>query len=87
MADVYREESGSGIKAAMAKAAELRALHAALMQQHSPAAAAIPSASPISRHASHLSAQDYPVFTPVCIVFPSFFFSFTLMFYLSYLVD
>lgn len=66
MADVFREESGSGIKAAMAKAAELRALHAALMQQHSPAAA-IPSASPISRHASHLSAQDYPVFTPVCI--------------------
>ncbi|KAL1550355.1 IRK-interacting protein-like [Salvia divinorum] len=63
MADVYREESGSGIKAAMAKAAELRALHAALMQQHSPAAA-IPSASPISRHASHLSAQEYPVFTP-----------------------
>ncbi|XP_057776758.1 IRK-interacting protein-like [Salvia miltiorrhiza] len=61
MADAYRElesGNGNGVKAAMAKAVELRALHAALMQ--SP----IPSASPISRHASHLSAQDYPVFTP-----------------------
>lgn len=53
MAGVYRED---GVKAAMAKAVELRALHAAIMQQQ---------ASPISRHASHLSAQDYPVFTPV----------------------
>ncbi|KAL7126857.1 hypothetical protein ABFS83_14G214300 [Erythranthe nasuta] len=83
MADIYREHgdignSGHGngeisrheIQSAIAKAVELRALHAALMLGNSPAAASaaanirFPSPSPISRHASHLSAQDYPVFTP-----------------------
>ncbi|KAL3519208.1 hypothetical protein ACH5RR_021797 [Cinchona calisaya] len=57
------------IQAAIAKAVELRALHAALMQGNSssPAAATLkfPSASPLSQYAPpHLSAQDYPVFTP-----------------------
>lgn len=80
MEELYREDSGingneisrQDIQAAIAKAVELRTLHAALMQQgsYSPAASAasaatrFPSASPLSRHASHLSAQDYPVFTP-----------------------
>lgn len=62
--EIRRED----IKAAIAKAVELRALHAALMHhQHgnsplrlNPNSAA---ASPLSRH---FSAQDYPVFTPVC---------------------
>ncbi|KAL8489795.1 hypothetical protein ACS0TY_025612 [Phlomoides rotata] len=80
MADVYKEleeerESGGkeirreDIKAAIAKAVELRALHAALMHHQqgnsptnllrlNPSSAA---ASPLSRH---FSAQDYPVFTP-----------------------
>ncbi|KAL6203737.1 hypothetical protein ACLB2K_027436 [Fragaria x ananassa] len=54
------------IQAAIAKAVELRALHAALVQGSSPANLRFPSsASPAnSRHASHFSAQDYPVFTP-----------------------
>ncbi|KAL1539604.1 IRK-interacting protein-like [Salvia divinorum] len=43
------------IEAAMAKAVELRALHASLLQGKS---------SPLSRHATYFSAQDYPVFTP-----------------------
>lgn len=55
------------IQAAIAKAVELRALHAALVQGSSPANLRFPSsASPAnSRHASQFSAQDYPVFTPV----------------------
>ncbi|XP_062017579.1 IRK-interacting protein isoform X2 [Rosa rugosa] len=54
------------IQAAIAKAVELRALHAALVQGSSPANLRFPSsASPAnSRHASNFSAQDYPVFTP-----------------------
>ncbi|KAI3461075.1 hypothetical protein Pfo_017738 [Paulownia fortunei] len=78
MADIYQEHSDIGngenghgneisrqdIQAAIAKAVELRALHAALMQGNSPANLRFPSASPVSRHTSHLSAQDYPVFTP-----------------------
>lgn len=60
--EVRRED----IQAAIAKAVELRALHAALMQQgNSPANITYPSASPASHPVSHLSAQDYPVFTPV----------------------
>lgn len=55
--DVSRQE----IQAAIAKAVELRALHAALMQGSSPSNLRFPSASPISQ----FSAQDYPVFTPV----------------------
>ncbi|KAK8499327.1 hypothetical protein V6N12_036975 [Hibiscus sabdariffa] len=60
--DVSREE----IQAAIAKAVELRALHAALVQGNCyPANLRYPSSSsPVSRPLSHLSAQDYPVFTP-----------------------
>ncbi|CAM8952923.1 unnamed protein product [Rhodiola kirilowii] len=49
------------IQYTLAKAVELRALHAAVMQGTSPA-----STSPVSRSRplSILSAQDYPVFTP-----------------------
>ncbi|PIN18960.1 hypothetical protein CDL12_08363 [Handroanthus impetiginosus] len=75
MADICREfgsrEKGDGneinrreIQAAITKAVELRALHAALMQGNSPASLRFPSASPVSCHTPHLSAQDYPVFTP-----------------------
>ncbi|XP_007014935.2 PREDICTED: IRK-interacting protein [Theobroma cacao] len=61
------EVSRQEIQAAIAKAVELRALHAALMQGNSPAPANLrypSSASPVSRPASQFSAQDYPVFTP-----------------------
>lgn len=61
------EVSKQEIQAAIAKAVELRALHAALVQgNNSPAAnLRLRSASPVSvQHASQLSAQDYPVFTP-----------------------
>ncbi|KAK6164218.1 hypothetical protein DH2020_001082 [Rehmannia glutinosa] len=80
MAAIYEEhsdnrnsENGNGneisrkdIQSAIAKAVELRALHAALMQgnRNSPANISLPSASPVSRHAPNLSAQDYPIFTP-----------------------
>lgn len=62
------EVSRQEIQAAIAKAVELRALHAALMQGNSPAPANLrypSSASPVSRPVSQFSAQDYPVFTPV----------------------
>ncbi|GJZ99483.1 hypothetical protein Tco_0672034 [Tanacetum coccineum] len=53
------------IQAAIAKAVELRALHAALLQSsNSPAHLRLPAPSPLARHASQLSAHDYPVFTP-----------------------
>ncbi|XP_020267971.1 IRK-interacting protein isoform X2 [Asparagus officinalis] len=58
------------LKVALAKAMELRALHAALVQgsSSSPAAALPriqPGASPsLSRSSHQLSAEDYPVFTP-----------------------
>ncbi|EXB48392.1 hypothetical protein L484_007970 [Morus notabilis] len=59
--EVNRQE----IQAAIAKAVELRALHAALMQGNSPSNLRFPSSSPAnSLPASHFSAQDYPVFTP-----------------------
>ncbi|KAL7227145.1 hypothetical protein ACSBR1_022081 [Camellia fascicularis] len=64
------EVSRKEIKAAIDKAVELRALHAALMQGNNPSAPNLrylSSASPVSlphHHASHSSAQDYPVFTP-----------------------
>ncbi|XVF69694.1 hypothetical protein PTKIN_Ptkin11bG0102600 [Pterospermum kingtungense] len=59
------EVSRQEIQAAIAKAVELRALHAALMQGNSPANPRyISSASPVSRPVSQFSAQDYPVFTP-----------------------
>ncbi|KAL0435456.1 UNVERIFIED_CONTAM: IRK-interacting protein [Sesamum radiatum] len=73
MAAIYQEQSENGneisrhdIQAAFAKAVELRALHAALVHSNSPAAnLRLPSStSPVSRHAPHFSAQDYPVFTP-----------------------
>ncbi|XP_052175697.1 IRK-interacting protein [Diospyros lotus] len=52
------------IQAAIAKAVELRALHAALIQGNSPANLQFHSASPAPHHFSQFSAQDYPVFTP-----------------------
>ncbi|XP_044473252.1 IRK-interacting protein-like [Mangifera indica] len=52
------------IQAAIAKAVELRALHAALRQGNSPANSRYPSCSPVSRPVTQFSAQDYPVFTP-----------------------
>ncbi|KAJ0858320.1 putative IRK-interacting protein [Helianthus annuus] len=55
------EVSKQDIQAAIAKAVELRALHAALLQSNSPAHL---RASPHPQLASQLSAQDYPVFTP-----------------------
>lgn len=55
------EVSRHEIQAAIAKAVELRALHAALLQGNSPASLKFSAAS---HHVSHLSAQDYPVFTP-----------------------
>ncbi|KAL5983290.1 hypothetical protein ACLOJK_017374 [Asimina triloba] len=60
--EINREE----IQAAMTKAAELRALHAAILQGNSPAnlrhqTAASPS---VSRFSNPFSAQDYPVFMP-----------------------
>lgn len=70
--DVSRQE----IQAAIAKAVELRALHAALMQGSSPSNLRFPSASPVSHAASQFSAQDYPVFTPVSSTFTHFFFFF-----------
>ncbi|KAK4380680.1 hypothetical protein RND71_002542 [Anisodus tanguticus] len=60
--------SRQDIKAAIAKAIELRALHASLLQQgnnHSPVKGFPSSASPtVSLHSHHFSAQDYPIFTP-----------------------
>ncbi|OMP04904.1 hypothetical protein CCACVL1_02105, partial [Corchorus capsularis] len=59
------EVSRQEIQAAIAKAVELRALHAALMQGNSPANLRYSSsASPVTRPVSQFSAQDYPVFTP-----------------------
>ncbi|TMW81762.1 hypothetical protein EJD97_007971 [Solanum chilense] len=56
------------IKDAIAKAIELRALHAALLQQqqgNSPIKKFPSSASPtLSLHSHHFSSQDYPIFTP-----------------------
>lgn len=84
---IHSEVSREEIQAAIAKAVELRALHAALMQSNnSPSSAAagphlrFPSASPVSHHLlpSHFSAQDYPVFTPVSILFNLIFFEFFL---------
>ncbi|KAI3935249.1 hypothetical protein MKW98_018438 [Papaver atlanticum] len=65
------EISRQEIQGAIAKAVELRALHASLMQNNnsnnSPANLRVypTSASPsIFRHSSQLSSQEYPVFTP-----------------------
>ncbi|KAK9072578.1 hypothetical protein SSX86_009013 [Deinandra increscens subsp. villosa] len=58
--DVSRQE----IQSAIAKAMELRSIHAALLQSSSPSNLRFPAASPPPRHASKHSAQDYPVFTP-----------------------
>jgi hypothetical protein len=63
------EISRQEIQGAIAKAVELRALHAALMQGNSPANLRFPSSSPASHTTSQFSAQDYPVFTPVSINF------------------
>lgn len=64
-----REISRQDIRAAIAKAVELRNLHAALMQGSSPSNPRFPSPSPASRPVSQFSAQDYPVFTPVSMNF------------------
>jgi hypothetical protein len=66
LAGVQRQE----LQAAIAKAVELRALHAALLQGSStssplikvPQAGASPS---LSRVPNQFTAEDYPVFTPV----------------------
>lgn len=63
------EVSRQEIQAAIAKAVELRALHAALMQGNSPVNNRCTSSSPVSLPVSQLSAQDYPVFTPVSLPF------------------
>ncbi|XP_045799872.1 IRK-interacting protein-like [Trifolium pratense] len=54
------------IQTAIAKAVELRALHAALTQGNSPNPSPGPNNArfPSPSSASHFSAQDYPVFTP-----------------------
>ncbi|XP_074321351.1 IRK-interacting protein-like [Silene latifolia] len=55
------------IQAAIAKAVELRALHAALMQENNTAQLKFPSSAsspPLPRPVSQFSAHDYPVFTP-----------------------
>ncbi|KAG8389045.1 hypothetical protein BUALT_Bualt02G0188500 [Buddleja alternifolia] len=61
---IANEISRQNIQAAIAKAVELRALHASLMQGNSPSNPRFQTASPVSRHAPQFSAQDYPVFTP-----------------------
>ncbi|XAR60409.1 hypothetical protein NMG60_11033773 [Bertholletia excelsa] len=59
------EISRQEIQAAIAKAVELRALHAALVQSNnSPATLRFTTSSPVPHHIPQLSAQDYPVFTP-----------------------
>ncbi|XP_047324299.1 IRK-interacting protein-like [Impatiens glandulifera] len=62
--EISREE----VQAAIAKAIELRALHAALMQGsiNSPANFSFPASSPAAAPylAPQFSAHDYPVFTP-----------------------
>lgn len=73
---IKNEVSRQEIQAAIAKAVELRALHAALVQGSSPANLRFPSSSPASHPASQFSAQDYPVFTPVSANFqPCFIFT------------
>ena len=62
-----QEISRKEIQVAIAKAVELRALHAALLQGNSPANLRLPTcASPsVARSSNQFSAEDYPVFTPV----------------------
>ncbi|CAK9155035.1 unnamed protein product [Ilex paraguariensis] len=60
--NVSNEVNRKEIQAAIAKALELRALHAAVMQGSSPANLRCPTVSPTSHPA--FSAPDYPVFTP-----------------------
>lgn len=71
------EISKQEIQTAIAKAAELRTIHAALLHGNSPASMRFPtSASPSIPLSSNLfSGQDYPVFTPVTMIkffFPGF---------------
>ena len=63
---IEREE----VEAAIAKAVELRSIHAALMQgRNSPAHLHFLSPPPLSQPAPHFSSHDYPVFTPVSLLF------------------
>ncbi|GAB4835174.1 hypothetical protein Ancab_000084 [Ancistrocladus abbreviatus] len=64
--DSRNEASREEIQAAVAKATERRAFHAALVQGGSPAAnfGFLSSSSPIARPSSQFSAHDYPIFTP-----------------------
>ena len=64
---INQEISRTEIQAAIAKAAELRALHAALVQGTSPGNLK-PQTCPSPSGSRH-SAQDYPVFTPVSVIF------------------
>ncbi|KAF5725493.1 hypothetical protein HS088_TW23G00215 [Tripterygium wilfordii] len=61
--DDNHEVRRQDIESAIAKSVELRALHAALVQ-NSPASLKFASSSPASCPLSQFSAQDYPVFTP-----------------------
>ncbi|KAF5748776.1 DNA double-strand break repair rad50 ATPase [Tripterygium wilfordii] len=57
------EVSRHDIRSSIAKSVELRALHAALVQ-NSPASLKFASSTPASRPLSQFSAHDYPIFTP-----------------------
>ncbi|CAM8892734.1 unnamed protein product [Rhodiola kirilowii] len=60
--DVSRQEP---LQCSIAKAKELRALHAALLQGSSPTSIIRNNGTAASRHATQFpAAQDYPVFTP-----------------------
>lgn len=71
--EIRREE----IQAAIAKAVELRAIHASLVRGSSPSNFRYPSPSPVPHHHTpQFSAHDYPVFTPVSsLFFPTTFFN------------
>ncbi|KAF1897312.1 hypothetical protein Lal_00035015 [Lupinus albus] len=60
-----REITRHEVQSAIAKAVELRALHAALMRRNNPTKAIFSFPSPASRPVSHFYANDYPVFTPI----------------------
>lgn len=75
--DNVNEANRQEIQAAIAKAVELRALHAALMQGNSPSnLRRFPSSSSpaTSLPAPQFSSHDYPVFTPVSTAFSPIYF-------------
>ena len=82
------EISKQEIQTALAKAVELRTLHATLLHGNSPASTRFPtSASPSIPCSSNLySAQDYPVFMPVNMTLFSGIFCFFLILHGLHLV-